>query len=255
MTEPKHAERPSSWPIRRERQSIAAAHNMQQILARLDQIDTKLASCRCHNFTRPPGLDERNYYADLDDRVRRLETLYVCSNNTEVDEVIHQMLRRKAVQSPCFSSNTTCDTAESTENEKEAGNQTTDFFDITDLMHKAVQTDVVHCCPTPSVDEVRAETLQHLVGVWTPIDKLKKGDVIKVSSPFVDATVGLQVQLAEDTLGSVIGIDTDGDAEVHFPSLTQLRERERYRWILRSSFCHLVKNVQTDTTIDNKILG
>ena len=84
-----------------------------------------------------------------------------------------------------------------------------------------------------------------MIGEWVPIDTLAPNDFVKVVAPFIDATVGVQIQLAEGTIGRVRCIDVEGDAEVRFPNLTALLPRERNRWILAKSFPHVRK-------LDNK---
>ena len=104
----------------------------------------------------------------------------------------------------------------------------------------APQTDEAGYCHGSIVDATIAESFQQLVGEWIAIDMLRTGDFIKVVAPFVDATVGIQVQLTANMLGKVIRIDAEGDAEVRFPGLTELYARERSRWVLSSSFDNIV---------------
>ena len=89
--------RPSSWPIRRERQQFAAAKCMQEIIARLDSIDERLSRFQEQPIHLPLGLSNGNVF-DMQERIQRLETLYVCKPNAEVDDVLQQMLQRKSMQ-------------------------------------------------------------------------------------------------------------------------------------------------------------
>ena len=109
----------------------------------------------------------------------------------------------------------------------------------------ATQTDGVESTLFSTEDENNANAYQQLIGEWVPIETLDTNDFVKVAAPFVDSTVGIQVQLAKGMIGRVRRIDEEGDAEVHFPSISALIPRERIRWILAGSFRHLLKLDET----------
>ena len=89
-----------------------------------------------------------------------------------------------------------------------------------------------------------------LFGEWTPISTLHKGDVVKVMEPFVDSTKGLRIYLDLGTLGTVVTVDEDGDAEINFHELVALTPAERNRWILLSSFRNKRKLTPSVAQID-----
>ena len=240
-------QRPSSWPVRRQRQCIAAAQNMEKILARLDMIDEKLSVCYGHAQCLPPGLQE---HAELVDRVQRLETLYVCSKNEEVDSVIEKMLDRKRLQ---FQQSSTT-TSVGIDSEKEDGIIFSDRgvpgYDICGVTDKSAQTDAPDNLCTVLHDAGKAEEYKQLIGEWIPIDVPEINDVVRVEVAFVDATVGVQLQLAKNTIGRIVHIDEEGDAEIHFPSLEALYPRERYRWVLASGFKNMRKHSSLATSTE-----
>ena len=91
-------------------------------------------------------------------------------------------------------------------------------------------------------DAGKAEEYKQLIGEWIPIGVPEINDVVKVEVAFVDATVGVQLQLAKNTIGKIVRVDEEGDAEIHFPSLEALYPRERYRWVLASGFKNMRKH-------------
>ena len=246
---------------------------MEKILARLDMIDEKLSVCYGHAQCLPPGLQE---HAELVDRVQRLETLYVCSKNEEVDSVIEKMLDRKRLQ---FQQSSTT-TSVGIDSEKEDGiifsdrgvpvydisgvtdksAQTEDGiifsdrgvpgYDICGVTDKSAQTDAPDNLCTVLHDAGKAEEYKQLIGEWIPIDVPEINDVVRVEVAFVDATVGVQLQLAKNTIGRIVHIDEEGDAEIHFPSLEALYPRERYRWVLASGFKNMRKHSSLATSTE-----
>ena len=90
-------------------------------------------------------------------------------------------------------------------------------------------------------DNNDTNSYRNLLGTWVPIDSLQRNDLVKVIAPFVDSTRGVQIQLAKNTIGRILHIDTEGDAEIRFPSLDALRPCERNRWILATMFSNLEK--------------
>ena len=98
MQVPQHAHdfppRPSSWPIRRERQHAAHVRANQQIIAKLDAIEEKLASFELR--LGPPGLHQ----SQLQERINRSECLVVCNANPSVDQLLTEMLKKKQPESP-----------------------------------------------------------------------------------------------------------------------------------------------------------
>ena len=95
--------RPSSWPIRRQRQQMASAAAMQRcedLFASINEHLSRIAGT-------PPGLDCMGM-TDLHRRVARLETLYVCRTDPIVDEVVdgvkssrNQIAGRRRVETLC----------------------------------------------------------------------------------------------------------------------------------------------------------
>ena len=121
-------------------------------------------------------------------------------------------------------------------------NSNTLFFGISDVCHVASQTDCQLEQGRSVSDAAEAAEFQQLVGEWTPIDELHVNDIVKVRLPFTDATVGVQVQLAQGAIGKVLRIDSEGDAEVRFPHFVALYPQERKRWILKANFDNLEKH-------------
>ena len=109
------------------------------------------------------------------------------------------------------------------------------------MIDASVQTDGADNLETLMYNFKASEEYKNLIGEWIPIGAPKINDMVKIAAPFVDATVGVQVQLAADTIGQIVNVDKEGDAEIHFPSLTALYPRERYRWILADHFKHMTK--------------
>ena len=231
------SQRPSSWPVRRERQQLAAARCMDKIISRLDAIDDRLACIQSQSVKLPPGLHQ-TYLADMKERIQRLETLYVCQTNTEVDDVIEAMLQRKSAKAASGSTSSTAETPDH-DNEAASSSSNTLFFDISSVCHAASQTDRPLEQVRSTADAAEVAELQQLVGEWTAIDELQVNDIIKVRSFFTDATVGVQVHLAQDALGKVLRIDSEGDAEIRFPNFVALYPQERTRWILKTNVVNL----------------
>ena len=196
--------------------------------------------CRVSRLESLLGLHEQHCFA-LEDRVRRLEALYVSSADPEIDAVIGEMLKRKTSQSQCASESATCDTLLTERDELAIITQTAELYNIADVKEEATQTVAMYCCRDTPVDTKMAEYLNMLVGEWVPLNTPVVGDVIKVIAPFVDATVGVQIQLTPSTIGKVIGVDAEGDAEVRFAGLSSLCAKERNRWILAANFRNLEK--------------
>ena len=127
------------------------------------------------------------------------------------------------------------------------GSSNAAFFDIGNMCHASTQTE----CQAGqwrllSADVADAQTLHQLKGEWVPIDVLQPQDIVKIKLPFVDSTVGVQIQLPQDMIGRVLCIDAEGDAEVRFPDLIALLPKERNRWILSGSFRNLVKHKNSE---------
>jgi hypothetical protein len=90
-------QRLSSWPVRRERQGIAAAANMCKIEGWFHRLEVQLNELQSKLQHFPPGL-EPSCVSIFADRLDRLETLFICTPNKEVDDVLSEMLARKSAQ-------------------------------------------------------------------------------------------------------------------------------------------------------------
>jgi len=88
-------------------------------------------------------------------------------------------------------------------------------------------------------------------GDWTKLESpLKIGDVVRVDKGFLSGD-SFRVELAPGNTGIVEEIDEDGDAQIRFPGLKQVRCR--LRWVLKDGFCKLLRidRKGTDTGEDD----
>ena len=253
-----HTDRPSSWPVRTERRRCAAAeHNhrvytfLEEILARLSSIEAAV-NARPDAIPAPPGLQSTSEDGDsknntkLVDRIELLEKVYVLTD-------------WEALESTCDALSTSTTSGKLTTVTKCSGVGTGDdqsphaslSFDIFDQREDAsvqtiVTTENARDMETQTVglnewrqnqcDNMAADLYKELKGTWTPINNAIANDMVRVVTPFVDSTVGVQIQLPKDVVGKIIQVDAEGDALVRFPGLAPLIPGERSRWILASAF-------------------
>ena len=71
-------------------------------------------------------------------------------------------------------------------------------------------------------------------GEWEPVDGMVVGDIVRVAKEIQTDDNPLSVILPVDSLGEVIFIDGDGDAQVRFPKLVGLKSI--FRWVVRRKF-------------------
>ena len=99
------AARPSSWPVRRERRNLAVQSHHQEVKqmfltlqAQLQDVLDQVAVLHTSSTMQPPPGLICSQSILLDERVSRLETLFVCKPSIEVDEVLEELLSRKSAQ-------------------------------------------------------------------------------------------------------------------------------------------------------------
>ena len=94
MSIPTIPHRPSTWPVRRERQMIATIANMNKFESWFQHITQELIDIKSRLPLEPPGLATQ-HPDNLEHRISRLETLWICKPNPEVDHVLEEMLHQR----------------------------------------------------------------------------------------------------------------------------------------------------------------
>ena len=261
-----HQVRPSSWPIRRERQRIAHT-SLTAIVAniegKIDKLTALVESLLTTTHSLPPGLHCTETEL-LQDRIERLETLFVCSPQASptVDDVLNRIL---PTSSKCDAKGAVALGSIPEFPFEALGARAADskksppcaYFDIGDcytdslaeksryktsmtpsFVNASCQTTAVPC---DTNDDTKAhDEYQKLVGEWLPIDCLNINDIVRVAEPFHGSTQGVRLWMQSGTIGRVTCVDDEGDVEVRFPSLAALYPRERNRWILQ----HDLKSIE-----------
>ena len=76
------------------------------------------------------------------------------------------------------------------------------------------------------------------------MEKLRPGEVVKVISSFSTHDRDLRINLDEGLSGKVVKIDGEGDAQICFPDLAEVRIKAR--WVLHRDFENLAVMVFPD---------